>query len=303
MAGVAVSHAALGAILALYLALACLLVSFWQTLEEQRQAVKSLRAAKDEAEARRLEAEQGRAQVENAARGKSDFMVMMSHELRTPLNAVIGYGEMLHEDIVEGRAATANDAKRIHEAGRQLLDMMEQIFDLSDAEQAVLCLRPAKLNYADIALRAAEAAAAMARINANSFHVDVAEDVGEGVSDAGKIRQCLAHLLSNACKFTSSGSIGLEVRRCADGSTIEFTVTDTGVGIAPEKIPDLFTPFHQGEAGFNRSFGGAGLGLAHARRLARAIGGDINVESALGIGSAFALRLPCDVLPASVAAA
>jgi signal transduction histidine kinase len=202
---------------------------------------------------------------------------------------------MLSEDLAANdRSATVDDARRINAAGRQLLDMIEQIFDLTESDQEQLSVRPGKVRFSDLALDAARTAMAQARVNANTFTLNIDEDVGEGVSDAGKIRQCLAHLISNACKFTSSGEISLEVRRCADGQTVEFNVTDTGVGIAPEKIAELFTPFYQGENGFNRSFGGAGLGLAHARRLAQAIGGDIVVDSALGIGSAFALRVPCN---------
>jgi signal transduction histidine kinase len=279
---------------AVYLTMTGLLTSLIQTFMDQRRKISDLHKAMHAAERGRHAAENGRLQAENAARGKADFMVMMSHELRTPLNAVIGYSEMLYEDLAaDGHTVVAEDSRRINVAGRQLLDMIEQIFDLTDDDHDQICVTPAKLNFADVALDAARTASAQARVNANTFKLNIDEDVGDGVSDAGKIRQCLAHLLSNACKFTSSGAITLEVRRCADGRTVEFAVTDTGVGIAPEKIPELFTPFHQGESGFTRSFGGAGLGLAHARRLAHAIGGDIVVESALGIGSAFALRVPC----------
>jgi signal transduction histidine kinase len=225
-----------------------------------------------------------------SSRLKSEFIVTMSHELRTPLNAIIGYSELLADDAEDaGDDAVRKDARKIALAGRQLLGLINEVLDLSKIEAGKVSLDIGGYDPAALARQAIETVRKAAEANGDTLHLE-ADSVGWASSDSVKIGQCLLSLLSNAVKFTRNGAITLRVTRHDD--QLHFAVSDTGIGMAPETLRRLFQPFMQADSSATRAFGGAGLGLAIAQRLAIMLGGDIAVASTPGAGSAFTLRVP-----------
>jgi signal transduction histidine kinase/CheY-like chemotaxis protein len=240
-----------------------------------------------EAKARRQAAEQ-------ASLAKSQFLATMSHELRTPLNAVIGYAEILEEDLgAEGREASAADAARIRRAARDLLGLINEVLDLSKIEAGRMEVTPGEANIPEIVADVAETTAHIAAANGDKVVVQIEPHVGVVVADGGKVRQCLLNLVSNACKFTQQGSIHMHVDLLdrPEGAMLRLVVADTGVGIEPEQAKRLFQPFVQADVSHTRKQGGTGLGLVITRRLAQLMGGDVTLESAPGRGSTFTLTL------------
>jgi PAS domain S-box-containing protein len=235
-----------------------------------------------------------RAAAEEANVAKSQFLANMSHELRTPLNAVIGYAELLEEDLGAIDHAGANDVRRIHAAARQLLALINEILDLSKIEAGRVDIDEVETDFVELARETVELVANAAHKNGNVLHVNIAPDVGAGMADLVKVRQCLANLLSNAAKFTNDGTITLDVRivEALAGPRVHFEVSDSGIGMTHEQMSRLFEPFMQADASTTRRFGGTGLGLAITRRLARVMGGDVTAESRPGEGSRFTLCVP-----------
>jgi len=253
------------------------------------------KAANKVAKERQLEAETKRAEAEEANRAKSEFLAVMTHELRTPLNAVIGYAEIIDEDLrAEGRDELAADATRITSSARHLLSLIDQILNMSsvDAGQQGLSLRDfdvRKLLEEGVGLVEQDARAAGNRIG-----VRVAADAEFAHNDAGKLAVCMSALLSNAVKFTSQGLIAVTAERDFSGGQewLTIAVSDTGVGIAEADLARIFTPFSQIDSSTTRAKGGLGLGLSVARRMAQTIGGDVTATSQLGGGSTFTVRVP-----------
>jgi CheY-like chemotaxis protein/anti-sigma regulatory factor (Ser/Thr protein kinase) len=253
-----------------------------------KQAMEELRAAKETAEA--------------ASLAKSQFLANMSHELRTPLNAIIGYSEMLAEEAAEsGQDLFLSDLRKIHTAGKQLLALINDILDLSKIEAGKMTLSLETFDVADVIHDVVTTIEPLLAKNANTLEVHVADDVGTIHSDLTKMRQSVLNLLSNACKFTEQGTVALAVtRETMEGRDwLSCRVSDTGIGMSPEQLQKLFQPFTQADASTTRRYGGTGLGLTITQRLCRMLGGDIMVESALGQGSTFTIRLPAetDVAP------
>jgi signal transduction histidine kinase len=235
-----------------------------------------------------------RAEEQKASAAKSQFLLTMTHELRTPLNAIIGYSELAREDAHErGDVAGARDMERVLAAAGDLRGMVESILDLTKLEAGDLAAEALPFDAAQTAREAAESMRARAAENHNELFVD-AGYVGQALGDSRRFAECLTHLLSNACKFTSNGRITLRMRRDAGGrqDVLLFEVSDTGIGIAPAQLDNLFQPFAQVDATKTRAYGGAGVGLAVARGIARLMGGDISVLSEPGHGSTFTLSLP-----------
>lgn len=241
------------------------------------------------------EAKAMRDRSESASVAKSHFLANMSHELRTPLNAIIGYAMLLQEDAQDaGETETASDLNRILRAARHLLVLINDILDLSKIEAG-----KDEVDYSPVHLRTL-LDETMAAVGPRSEQSDVTFNLttpGDEVymqTDTTKVRQCLVNLLSNAFKFTESGSVSLDVSiRPADfGKTVVFEVSDTGIGISPEKIDTLFDAFVQADMSTTQKYGGTGLGLAITRRLAGLLGGELKAESTLGEGSKFILTLP-----------
>jgi signal transduction histidine kinase len=256
-------------------------------------------------------ASRARTEAEEASRAKSEFLAAMSHEMRTPLNAVLGYVDLLEMEL----PGPVNDEQREHldrirGAGSNLLALVEQVLDLARLESGGLPVARERSSVQEVV----EAAVARVRATADAEGVRVVqacqcEAGGWFVGDPGRVGQALDHLLSNAVKFTGPGGtvrVACGVATRADAATrlagagpwACVEVEDTGVGIAPERVDEMFEPFRQGRSGHTRTEGGAGLGLTIARHLARLMGGDVTVRSAPGEGSCFTLWLPAAATPA-----
>jgi GAF domain-containing protein/CheY-like chemotaxis protein len=236
-------------------------------------------------------------EIEVANRHKSEFLANMSHELRTPLNAIIGYSEMLEEDAADldgGRLVP--DLEKINAAGKHLLELINAVLDLSKIEAGKMELYLEDFDVPRLVQDIAAVIKPLAEKNGNRLEATCAADAGIMHADITKVRQSLFNLLSNACKFTQQGTVSLEVARepSENGDWLRFEVRDTGIGMTPEQMGRLFQEFGQADASVARRYGGTGLGLALSRRLARMMGGDIGVESLVGRGSAFTLRLPAE---------
>ena len=236
--------------------------------------------------------------AEDASSAKSIFLANMSHELRTPLNAIIGYSELLQEQTQEsGGVEVAEDLQRIQSAGKHLLALINDILDLSKIEAGKMGMHLEEFDVAQIIEEIADTVQPAAVKNASTLEVRVAKDVGRMRADLTKVRQILLNLLSNACKFTDHGVISLNVdRRTIDQRDwVEFEVGDTGIGITAEQKKNLFREFTQADASISRKYGGTGLGLAISARFIQIMGGTITVESHLGRGSKFTIKLPAEV--------
>jgi PAS domain S-box-containing protein len=237
--------------------------------------------------------------AETANRAKSEFLAKMSHELRTPLNAIIGYSEMLHEEAQDvGQEDFLPDLRNIQVAGRHLLGLINEILDLSKIEAGKMELFLERFDVPTLVLDVVATVQPLVEKNANTLEVDCDAGLGSMFADVTKVRQALFNLLSNAGKFTTRGSIVLDVAPEAEGGSpwIRFRVSDSGIGMTPEQMENLFQAFSQADASTTRQYGGTGLGLAISRTFCQMMGGDITVESQLGHGSTFTIRLPAEVV-------
>jgi len=252
-----------------------------QTTQRNRQLIADLDQAREEANQQNL--------------AKSQFLANMSHELRTPLNAILGYAMLLHEDAVEAKnASVMADLDRIQQAGRNLLAIINDILDLARIETGGATVHRSAIDIKALVDAVGEGYVQPQARNGNSFAVSIDKSADIMVSDQAKLRQCLNSLLNNAFKFTSEGNVELAVSATTrnDRKWIEFTVRDTGIGIAPDEIDGLFEAFQQLDGAMTRKHGGTGLGLAIVRRLAEMMGGECRATSAPGEGSTFVLAIP-----------
>ncbi len=232
--------------------------------------------------------------AEEANRAKSRFLATMSHELRTPLNAVIGYAEMVGEDVRSGDlGSTEADLEKIRNAARHLLGLINEVLDISKMEANEQVCRPTHFDVRLIAQEALDAIIPLAAASQTQCKLEIDESLETLVfNDEGKLRQCLLNLLSNAAKFTTNGTIKLTCRLSGSQQEwIAFDVTDSGVGIAEEDLPRIFLPFFQSDTSLTRSVEGTGLGLAISQKLSLLMGGDLMVTSRVGIGSTFTLMI------------
>lgn len=262
--------------------------------ELEQRVEERTRALSEEIVERRLaekKLDQARKEAEDANRAKSLFLANMSHELRTPLNAIIGYAEMLQEDALDdGNARLSNDLDKIHGAGKHLLGIINEILDLSKIEAGRVDVHLETFAILDMLESVTDTVRPLVARNDNAFVLDADKNLGDMNSDLTRLRQILFNFLSNAAKFTEKGTITLACRRNADAIT--FSVSDTGIGLSEEQIKHVFEPFTQADASTTRKYGGTGLGLTVNREFARLLGGEIEVESHLGEGSTFIVRLP-----------
>ncbi|MDS3861733.1 Cache 3/Cache 2 fusion domain-containing protein [Thermosynechococcaceae cyanobacterium BACA0444] len=230
-----------------------------------------------------------RSAAETANQAKSSFLANMSHELRTPLNAIIGYSDMLIEDLEESDHLT--DLQRINSAGKHLLELINAVLDLSKIEAGKIQLYLEEFNLNELVQGVAALIKPLMDKNHNHFDLEIANDLGIMTADVTKVRQSLLNLLSNASKFTKAGTVTLKVW-LDERQRIFFQISDTGIGMTPEQLANLFQEFTQADNSITRNYGGTGLGLAISRRFCRMMGGDITVASELGVGSVFTIELP-----------
>lgn len=233
--------------------------------------------------------------AEQASRAKGSFLANMSHELRTPMNAIIGYSEMLEEELhSRGMVDVIPDVKKIQSSGKHLLALISDVLDLSKIEAGKMELYLEDFEISKIVRDASITAQPLAERNHNQLRIICPDEIGAMHADLTKLRQALLNLLSNACKFTQNGEVIIEVRTndLAGRQCVKILVSDTGIGMNDEQMARLFEDFSQADSSTTRRFGGSGLGLAISRRFCRMMGGEISVESTPGEGSKFTISLP-----------
>jgi signal transduction histidine kinase/integral membrane sensor domain MASE1 len=243
----------------------------------RRQAEAELVKAKDAAEA--------------ADRIKSAFLATMSHELRTPLNSIIGFTGIL----LQGLAGPLNDEQKkqlgmVQRSSRHLLALINDVLDLSKIEAGQLSILRAPFDVNPALEDVVQTLAPLAQEKGLELRIEAGRNLGSVVGDRQRFEQILLNLLGNALKFTEHGSVTLRCAVC--NGCLVVTVQDTGIGISPEQFPKLFHPFYQVDTGTTRKHEGTGLGLSISKRLTEMMGGTVDVDSTLGVGSRFTVRLP-----------
>jgi signal transduction histidine kinase/CheY-like chemotaxis protein len=234
-------------------------------------------------------AEEERRKAEAANRSKTEFLAIMSHEIRTPLNGVLGVAQVMARDPLS--RLQRDRLELISRSGESLLAILNDILDLSKIEAGKLELEEGEFDLEELALGAQGAFTTAANAKGLSFSLTVAESArGVYRGDTVRLRQIIYNLISNAVKFTSAGSIRVDIDRHPEG--LRIGVRDTGVGIAPDRIERVFEKFVQADSSTTRKFGGTGLGLSICAELSRAMGGRIDVSSTPDEGSEFAVWLP-----------
>jgi CheY-like chemotaxis protein/signal transduction histidine kinase/HAMP domain-containing protein len=284
-----------------------------QTNEELANKAKLLAEQNAEVERKNQEIELARRALEEKAaelaltsRYKSEFLANMSHELRTPLNSILILGQQLSENADKNLSARQVEfAKTIHGAGTDLLNLISDILDLSKIESGTVTVECEDLLFTHLRETIERNFRHEADARKLSFTADFDPRLGRAITtDSKRLLQVLKNLLSNALKFTDHGGVRLHVGTATGGwnpdhptlsqapSVVEFSVSDTGIGIPPEKQKIIFEAFQQADAGTARKYGGTGLGLAISRELAHLLGGEIRLSSVPGSGSTFTLYLP-----------
>jgi hypothetical protein len=282
-----------------------------QTNEDLEEKARQLTAQRDEVESKNREVELARQELEEKAeqlaltsRYKSQFLANMSHELRTPLNSLL----ILSRQLADNPSENLDDrqvqyARTIHQSGADLLALINEILDLAKIESGTIAVQRADVAFADLKQYVDLSFSGLAEERGLSFEVELDDELPEGmVTDDLRLKQVLRNLLANALKFTEEGGVTLRikvlersespVRVGGRGRVICFAVEDSGVGIPEAKQGLVFEAFQQADGGTNRRFGGTGLGLSISRELAQLLGGEITLESEVGVGTTFRLWLP-----------
>jgi PAS domain S-box-containing protein len=244
----------------------------------------------------RLVAERQRA--EDANRTKSDFLAAVSHEIRTPMNSILGITDLLWESELDPEQRQYVEVFR--SAGSGLLTLVDDLLDFSKIESGHVELENVTFDLEEVVDRAVELIGVKARSKNISLMYRIMPSVPTSViGDPTRLRQVLINLMGNAVKFTDSGYVLLTVQNAGSGrpGDIEFAVSDTGIGIAPEQLGKIFGEFTQADNSIARKYGGSGLGLAISRRLVERMGGELTVSSVLGEGSTFSFTVPFDIPP------
>jgi HAMP domain-containing protein/CheY-like chemotaxis protein/signal transduction histidine kinase len=284
-----------------------------QTNEELAQKARQLAEQNVEVERKNREVEQARRALEEKAaelaltsKYKSEFLANMSHELRTPLNSILILGQQLAEN--SGGNLTGKQvefARNIHSSGSDLLNLITDILDLSKIESGTVTVEAEEISFTSLRDAVERNFRHIADSKNLPFQIDFAPGLPRAITtDPKRLQQILKNLLSNAFKFTAQGRVGVRVQTVTSGWTsghpilsrspevVAFAISDTGIGIAPEKQKLIFEAFQQADAGTSRKYGGTGLGLSISRELAALLGGEIRLNSVAGEGSTFTLYLP-----------
>ena len=271
-------------------------------------------------EIKNVEIEQARSALEERAeqlalssKYKSEFTANMSHELRTPLNSMLILAKLLVENPGNNLSAQQVEfAQTIHNAGTDLLQLINDILDLAKVEAGKMEFRAVEVSINRLVDYVEATFRPLAADKRLGFRVHVEPDVPQSLrTDEQRLQQVLRNLLSNAIKFTSSGEVQLHLGLAPEGPwesdalrrspvVLAASVIDTGIGIAEDRMPIIFEPFQQAEGTIDRRFGGTGLGLSISREIARMLGGEIRVESTMGVGSTFTLYLPMSLPEESI---
>jgi signal transduction histidine kinase len=263
-------------------------------LEEQREAAQELAGRLEDANAALhsalAEAMEARHHAEHANAAKTVFLRTMSHELRTPLNAIIGYEQLLEQGITGPVTdAQAEQLRRIGRSATHLLGLIDEVLILASHQTGAQVKNVDDVTVPTLVEDVRAMIEPLTRTRGLSLDVAPLPDVTIR-TDAGRVRQILVNLLGNAAKFTETG--GIRVSAETAGDDVLLRVHDTGPGVPPEHVESVFQAFWQAEQGTTRRHGGSGLGLTVSRELARYLGGDLTLESEIGRGSTFTLRLP-----------
>jgi HAMP domain-containing protein/signal transduction histidine kinase/CheY-like chemotaxis protein len=294
-----------------------------RTNAELEEKAHLLASQKAEVEQKNQEVEQAKVALEEKAeqlalisKYKSEFLANMSHELRTPLNSLLILSQILSENV-EGNLTVkqVGFAQTIHSSGSDLLDLINDILDLSKIESGTMAVDITTVPFGEVRKFVDSTFRQVADLKGLEFKVDVDPALPPALqTDSKRLQQVLKNLLSNAFKFTERGSVSLSAKLVTEGwnpeqeilnaanAVVAFSVRDTGIGIPKEKHGVIFEAFQQGDTGTSRKYGGTGLGLSISRQITRLLGGEIRIQSAPGEGSTFTLFLPV-IYPAPVQAA
>jgi signal transduction histidine kinase len=231
------------------------------------------------------------AELERASKAKSDFLASMSHELRTPLNSILGYTELILDEIYGEVPAKIRDVQeRVQQSGRHLLGLINDVLDLSKIEAGRMELSPTEYSVQDIVDTVSSSLRSLAAEKGLEFIASAQADLPVAFGDAKRLTQCLMNLAGNALKFTRQGRVEIWVER--QGETLVYRVADTGIGIPQEQLESIFAEFRQADSTITREFGGTGLGLSITRKFVEMHGGRIWVESEVSKGSTFFFSIP-----------
>jgi signal transduction histidine kinase len=274
-----------------------------ELFDNRQQLERSLarsRALSERLQETNLELDHARAAAEEAKHFRGQFLANMSHELRTPLNAIIGFSETMLKfpamyDGVRLPSAYEADLSQIYTSGRQLLNLINDILDLSKVDAGKLEIRLGRVELKPLINAASSTAAGLIAQKPLKLEFDLPDTISPVYADEARVRQVLLNLYSNAAKFTDKGSITLKVREIEAG--VQISLRDTGIGIPADSLEIIFEEFKQAETGIRDPRAGAGLGLAISRQLLGLMGGRIWAESEMGRGSTFHFTLPRYVEP------
>ncbi len=270
------------------------------TEDEIGLLAKSLNRLIERVSQRTNELEKAKELAEAASKAKSQFLANVSHELRTPLNAIIGLSQLLQEDAVDLGVTGdfAIDLETINTAGKHLLELINDILDLSKIEAGKMTLYPETFEVISLINNLVSTIKPTIEKNGSLLEIDCDRELGTMYADQTRVRQVLLNLLSNAAKFTTNGKVMLKIERQKDfvadfpREIITFIVKDSGIGMSEAQLKQLFQPFTQGDASTTKKYGGTGLGLAITRHFCQMMGGEIHVQSESGVGSTFTIELP-----------